>query len=236
MIVYKATNLVNNKIYIGLTTGMLNDRKSKHKYDAENKNSNSVFHKAIRKYGWDNFKWEVIDRTRSKRKLVEKEIYWISQYDSLIENGNGYNMTLGGDGRLGSNGHFGESHPNATLTEQDIVEIKYLLVQGFNCAEIAKKFNVDRTNISSIANEKTWGHIEVDNWSQFVNMGKRGRKLCESKAVKIKDLLVAGVPRKEIASQFNVNVRTIARIATGDAWETVYVEGWDKYLEKKGLA
>ena len=99
-IIYKAT-FPNNKIYVGQTTRTLEQRKKEH-YRAiknkKNKKYNYPLYRAIRKYGWDNLKWEIIDYGENKKELDEKEIYWIEYYNSYVgfSNSNGYNLTLGG--------------------------------------------------------------------------------------------------------------------------------------------
>lgn len=97
MIIYKAT-FPNGKSYIGQTTQSLKARKKKHKYDYNSKNN--VFYRAIRKYGWENIIWEVIDTADKLDVLDEREIYWIKYYNTYIhwKNANGYNMTTGGHG------------------------------------------------------------------------------------------------------------------------------------------
>lgn len=102
MIIYKAENQFNGKVYIGLTTTSIEERKKRHK-TSMNTGSDTYFHNALRKYGWDNFSWEIIDTTDNIETLKEKEIYWIKQYRSYANfpNSNGYNLTLGGDGALG---------------------------------------------------------------------------------------------------------------------------------------
>ncbi|HFK1435009.1 TPA: NUMOD3 domain-containing DNA-binding protein [Bacillus cereus] len=107
MIIYKSTNTVNNKVYIGLTASKFEQRKRQHKYSALTANSMCAFHLAIRKYGWDNFKWEIIDEAEDFEGLCEKEKYWISHYDSY--GSYGYNETKGGD-----NGFLGETHSKET--------------------------------------------------------------------------------------------------------------------------
>ena len=94
MIVYKATNKLNDKVYIGITTKTLKHRMSIHKRDSKVKNT--YFYKAIRKYGFDNFVWEEIDTASTIEELHEKEIYYIKQYDSFDNKENGYNTTSGG--------------------------------------------------------------------------------------------------------------------------------------------
>lgn len=100
--VYKITNLINNKIYIGYTTKTPEERWKQHVQTAHGagKDSNSLFKKAIRKYGPENFKIEPLEECDSIEKLKEREIYWISYYNSYAfkEGGYGYNSTPGGDG------------------------------------------------------------------------------------------------------------------------------------------
>ena len=100
-IIYKITNKVNNKIYIGLTTYSLAHRWRQHVNTANNpshKSYNEVFKKAIRKYGDTNFTVEQIDSANSLEELKQKEQYWIKYYNcSYLNGGYGYNGTLGGD-------------------------------------------------------------------------------------------------------------------------------------------
>ena len=94
MIVYKVTNKINGKIYIGITKGALNKRWRSHVGSALKCNSNNHFHNAIRKYGEDNFIVEQIDSAHDYEELKEKEKYYISVFNSVDR---GYNSTYGGD-------------------------------------------------------------------------------------------------------------------------------------------
>lgn len=103
-IIYKATNLVNGKVYIGQTTLTLHERMLQHKKDSTRlRNKNIAFYNAINKYGFENFNWCIIDEGRNRGDLDYKEHFWINFYRSYIhfEDSNGYNMTLGGDGLYG---------------------------------------------------------------------------------------------------------------------------------------
>ena len=95
-VIYKVTCKVNGKIYIGKTNNF-EKRKREHILD---KNVNIPFHKALRKYGIENFDWEIIDTASSDGELIQKEIYWIKELNTCIKfpNSNGYNITLGGEG------------------------------------------------------------------------------------------------------------------------------------------
>jgi len=94
MLIYKATNIINKKVYIGQTTKPLQRRISSHK--SAYKRFNFRFYQAIKKYGFENFLFEQIDEASSLSELNEKEIYWIKYYNSYDYN-NGYNSTLGGN-------------------------------------------------------------------------------------------------------------------------------------------
>lgn len=95
MKIYKITNIVTNKIYIGKTIKTLTERMSRHFWSAI-KNSPYYLHKSIKKYGKENFIIEEIEVCNSLEQLNEREIYWIKELNSKIPNG--YNMTDGGEG------------------------------------------------------------------------------------------------------------------------------------------
>lgn len=94
MIIYKITNLINGKVYIGQTTRTLEERMNEHY-----RKSDIVVDKAIQKYGRENFSTEVVDDADSIEELNEKEIYWIRKYDSILPLG--YNQCNGGNNTVG---------------------------------------------------------------------------------------------------------------------------------------
>ena len=101
--IYMVSNMINGKKYIGQTSiGYLN-RYSQHLKESKNKNAdtyNTVFKKALRKYGEENFKIDLIDICETKEEANELEIYYIEYLNTYIgfEKSEGYNSTLGGDG------------------------------------------------------------------------------------------------------------------------------------------
>ena len=88
--IYKITNDKNDKIYIGQTIRPVEQRYTRHMRDAERGVLDTHFARAIRKYGSQNFKWEIIDTADSQEELNLKEQYWIRYYDSIQF---GYNET-----------------------------------------------------------------------------------------------------------------------------------------------
>lgn len=102
MIIYKVTNKINLKCYIGKTIKTLAQRKAAHCYEAKHKRTNFVFHKAIIKYGIDNFKWETIKKCKSVKEMDLLEEKLINKLNSFWGNGHGYNMVK--DGSSGMRG------------------------------------------------------------------------------------------------------------------------------------
>ena len=103
-IIYKATNIENNKVYIGQTIETLEIRKNKHFYKAKKFKEKNIttnhFFNAINEYGKDAFKWEIIDVANNQKELNEKEQFWIKEYDAI---NSGYNIREGGLSRKGGN-------------------------------------------------------------------------------------------------------------------------------------
>lgn len=96
--IYKITNTINGKSYIGQSVDIYR-RWKREKEDSNNINSRSYDYplmKAFRKYGIENFNFEIIEECKIE-ELNENEIYWIDFYDTFFH---GYNQTLGGDTTL----------------------------------------------------------------------------------------------------------------------------------------
>ena len=95
MIVYVATNAVNEMQYVGITSRKLSDRKYGHlKSASEGKGGPASIWEAIRQHGNDNFSFKVIDETSDIESLREREIYWIKRLNTITPHG--YNQNKGG--------------------------------------------------------------------------------------------------------------------------------------------
>ena len=101
--IYKITNLTNNKCYIGKSSN-IEERFKYHKQRyLEKREWNKILYKAFRKYGLENFSFEIIEiiKNYTEQKGSEREIYWIAFYKSYCKDENkGYNETRGGDGGI----------------------------------------------------------------------------------------------------------------------------------------
>jgi group I intron endonuclease len=95
--IYKITNKINNKVYIGCTITSLEKRYYEHLYRCFKTDYKSKLYNSIKKYGEENFEIELIEEC-DVNKIYETEKKYIEQYDSFK---NGLNGTFGGEGCLG---------------------------------------------------------------------------------------------------------------------------------------
>jgi group I intron endonuclease len=94
-LVYKVTNNLNGKVYIGYTTRTLKQRWAEHSAPSR---VTTVLHKAIKKYGKENFSIEEVFVSSCIKTILDKEKELISQYNSF--NSGGYNATFGGEASI----------------------------------------------------------------------------------------------------------------------------------------
>ena len=96
--IYKIKNDINNKVYIGKTTkATIKERFEEHLNDYKKRQEeHRPLYTAMKKYGTEHFYIEEIEKV-DICKLEEREKYWINYYNSYK---NGYNATLGGDGKI----------------------------------------------------------------------------------------------------------------------------------------
>jgi group I intron endonuclease len=94
MIVYKAVNKINGKMYVGATQATLSRRISYHLCSKA-----GIFPGELRKFGVNMFEFSILDVAEDRKTLHEKEKYWIRKLDCVYPKG--YNQTAGGLGMLG---------------------------------------------------------------------------------------------------------------------------------------
>lgn len=95
MIIYLATNKINGKRYIGATRHSIAHRRMGHWRDANGRNFCRKFGAALKKYGLENFDWEVLKTCESKEEMISDEIRLIAELKPE------YNITIGGQGIVG---------------------------------------------------------------------------------------------------------------------------------------
>lgn len=128
--IYKITNDINDKIYIGQTINDINYRFRCHINEARQCDHQNKFHLALLEIGPEHFKTELIE-TCDNDKLNEREQYWIKYFDSV---NNGYNTTWGGS--------CGISYDRNNLLK--------LWNEGLNIGEISNIVGIDRGLLGQI--------------------------------------------------------------------------------------
>lgn len=98
MIIYKFTNKLNGKSYIGQTVHTLAKRISGHMFGANN-GSEILFARALRKYSLEGFTSEILDKATTLQELNDLEVFYIDKFNTNVcSGGRGYNLTSGGQG------------------------------------------------------------------------------------------------------------------------------------------
>lgn len=142
--IYKITNLINGKIYVGQSKQPTH-RWKEHKWNAFNPNrkEKSLLYNAIKKYGVNNFDFTIIGWFEDYN---EKEKYYINFFNSIAPGG--YNLTEGGEDPPHK---YGEEHHNSRYS-QEIVDkiIDDLLSKKYTQKEIEVKYQVNQQLITSI--------------------------------------------------------------------------------------
>lgn len=157
--IYKITNLINGKIYIGQSQHCL-DRWSEHKYcakDANNYRTTEHLYRSMRHYGIDNFTFEIIEELPLDRKLLTiREQYWIDFYNTM-DPIYGYNEVVALDAKRGENSNW------SILTNIQVEEIIQLLRNNLlTIKDIANKYNVSSSCIEDINKGKNWTNPKYD--------------------------------------------------------------------------
>ncbi len=135
--IYKITNQLNNKCYIGQSVHIYK-RWTDHKTSA--KNENTPLYLAMRKYGIENFSFEIIEEC-DPSQLNEKEIYWIKYQNSYYK---GYNQTIGGEGNIKEDTEL-------------VLNIKKELKETEETQKnIAKKYGVSEEMVQGINTGRYW--------------------------------------------------------------------------------
>ena len=177
--IYKITNNINNKSYIGLSVDIENRIKTHFKKykNINDKEYNKTLYRAMRKYGIENFSVEIIMECL-KNELEKYEIYYIYYYNTYHD---GYNETPGGDGVKNIQG---EKHPNHKLTIEDVIDIRNRYNNHERCSEVYElyKDKIKRSGFNKVWKGETWKNIKMEVYTEENkkyhkhNTGNKGSK------------------------------------------------------------
>lgn len=226
--IYKITNLINGKIYIGQTSKTIQERFEAHLKKAR-AYTNRYLYDAMNKYGYENFKVTEIEEC-DNANLDEREIYWIKYYNSNNKQ-YGYNMTIGGGG-----GNTWANNPHKAETARKISEHnkgKHTMPQ--KAIDKAREKNTIPINKEALKKDiedfmsvedicKKYGLTRRTFYSKcqaYFNATPteiRGDKLTHSNSLKIelpKDILILfvkeGKSLQEMADYFSVSKETVRK-------------------------
>ena len=161
--IYKITNNINGKCYIGQSVN-IEKRFNNHKIACNNPNDNGYkypLYQAIRKYGIENFSFEILEECNIN-DLDEREKFYIIKYNSY---NNGYNQTLGGK----SNFVFSK------LTKQQAEEIQNKLMSGkYMIVTLAEQYGVHRDTIRDINLGRSWIREDLE-YPLYIDSAWAGR-------------------------------------------------------------
>lgn len=136
--IYKITNQINGKVYIGQTARSIATRWREHIRHGLNPNSreyNRHLYNSMRKYGIDSFSIELVEKCDNSL-MSEREMFWIKFYNSSHPD-YGYNLTLGGEG----------------VVSIDYDEVYRRYDAGDSLCKIARDMNLSRSNLSQVLKE-----------------------------------------------------------------------------------
>lgn len=222
--VYVIVNKLNGKMYVSSTERELKIRWQKH-LAKTNEGSLCTLHKAIRKYGQDNFDIRMIEEYPTREAMLQGEVGWIAYFDTY-KSPYGYNDTPGGDGGNTNGGKtFSEEWKlnmakssagkiklsGRRFTEETELEICKLYVEDkISTTKLAKKFDCYSSLIIDILNRN---NIVRRVFGKSVENGKKRQKFSDEIEIKICDLYQMGnVSRTDLATQFNCGKTTIRQI------------------------
>ncbi|MDH7912080.1 NUMOD1 domain-containing DNA-binding protein [Winogradskyella sp. SYSU M77433] len=200
-LIYKVTNKINGKTYIGATTKSLEERKQDHLQKAFN-NSESPFHKAISTYGLNSFDWETVDTASSNNELAEKEVQYIYNYK---ENGGVYNENRGGG-----------INKDVYQYEADSLKLKSKypsLDEAANAIDSTRKA-LSKTCLS--VNQFHRGYFWSYNCTEYFEPNKDKRKKQVYQFTQFGEFVNSFESIAEACKQTNVNKCSIAKVCRGE--------------------
>lgn len=203
--IYKITNIINNKCYIGQTTDPTR-RWREHKSQGYGQEKNKKLYYAFSKYGIENFTFEILEE--NIENYNEREKYWIRYYDSYE---NGYNMTEGGEEPPLN---IKEKSPFAQHSQEEVDKV-IDLIQNTNIPlkEIAEMSGYDYSTIKRIQSGKLWHNDKLSYPLRRVTSRVYQK---ERALLIINDLLNTDLTQYAIAEKYDCARTTVTAINNGD--------------------
>lgn len=207
--IYKITNLINGKLYIGQTVNFPKRKRNHLNYLRNNKHHNEHLQRSFNKYGEENFQIDFI-YSCSVDELDSLECEYISRYESMV-NQNGYNLLTGGQTyrtfSLEVRKKMSESRRNWTMTMRQCLNIS----KGRKGIKLSEE-SIERIKQTKQENKIQWGE---DNPNAIISNLVAGL---------IIDDLVSNLPVKKIMAKFNVTQDVVYNLMYNKTYTTVKPE------------
>ncbi len=191
--IYKITNIITDRVYIGQTTQKyLSTRWLAHLHEAR-RGTDRKLYKSIRKHGADNFKIEIIEEIDNSL-LEEREIYWITYYNSYKT---GYNSNLGGC-----------KQESKLVGKEELLEELY---KTNTIHEISKQVGISRTTIRRFLKS-----INIYNKGKQINPGHSNNCVKKTSIVqfdKAGNLIQEFNSMKDAVNLLNLNKKASSQIS-----------------------
>lgn len=224
-IIYSYTNKTNNKMYIGQTINPI-IRKYQHNYYSyceKASDYNTPFHRAIRKYGIDNFEYRILaDEIDDNELLNQLEIYYIKKFNSVVPNG--YNVSNGGDSSphdWDENQKLTKSLQSGVLTEEEVIELRLAYKNHESPTKIYEEKYKDKFHKNAFMNIWTGKRYSLI-MPEVFNDKNRHTKLTEEivKAIR-EDREKDNLSFEKLSKKYNISKSTIADVINKRTWKNV---------------
>lgn len=214
MYVYKITNRINNKVYIGITNNY-ETRWRLHKQTSVNERHaeyDKVLYRAFRKYGLDNFEFKILLDGLSLDEAKAKEIEYIAELNCLSSQ-NGYNVTAGGDYSAGQ--LKGEDSPLAKYTEEQVKDIIARRDNGELRTTLFEEYgHIGSAGFDDIWLGRSWKYLQP----KTIDKRHGNRYLTDSEVLEIRGSNLSG---RALAKQYGVPPSTISNIINFKTYKNV---------------
>lgn len=160
--IYKITNTITQKSYIGYTSRSIERRFYEHKWEAlnrENSNNTSCLYAAMRKYGTDSFFIEkIFEFKETDYDWQELEKYYIQEYNTIAPNG--YNLLIGGNKPPI---HFGDSNQKTKISDEKLTELyQDLKNTELSYKDLSNKYQISISQLYAINNGSSRFHENIE--------------------------------------------------------------------------
>lgn len=228
--IYKWTNLQNGKVYIGKSVN-ITKRLREYRYEVKKGNQRPII-AALRKYGFDKFKFEIIEDcdNLTNEQLLEREQYWMNYYNAQNRDF-GYNI-LDADESPAVEYSQGAKNVKAKLNEEKVLDIREaIFLQNIPPAEVYKMYanEISFDAFRKAYTGKTWTNVDMSMIRDLgpgiaQREGKPKAKVTKDDVIKIRALADDGWTISQIYDTYFLGVctrSTIKRIVNRETWKNI---------------